>query len=232
MKLGDRPVRIAVAAAGLLPLAVGILDFARDGLGPEPVEEITHRSGEWALRMLLLSLCITPLRRIFGLTGLVPHRRTLGLLAFLYASLHFLTYLALDLEFRPGELAEDLRERPFIAVGFSALVLMTPLALTSTRGWIRRLGRRWRKLHWLVYPAVVLAAVHFVWSAKADWLEPAIYAGVAAALLATRLLPMLGRKRPNYATLPPARSAGDKASNARAKAPHANESSPAEGKTP
>ena len=232
MRLAERRVRIAVAAAGLLPLALGIFDFARDGLGPEPVEEITHRTGEWALRMLLLGLCITPLRRIFGLRGLLPHRRTLGLLAFLYASLHFLTYLALDLDFRPGELAEDIRERPFITVGFSALVLLTPLALTSTRGWMRRLGKRWQGLHRLVYPAVVLVAVHFVWSAKADWLEPAVYAAVAAALLGLRLFPALGRKRPNYATLPPARSAEGDPPDPRAKAPRQDEPCPAEGKTP
>ena len=232
MKLGDRPVRIAVAAAGLLPLALGVFDFARDGLGPEPVEEITHRTGEWALRMLLLCLCITPLRRIFGLRGLLPHRRTLGLLAFLYASLHFLTYLALDLDFRPGDLTEDIRERPFITLGFSALVLLVPLALTSTRGWMRRLGKRWQGLHRLVYPAVVLVAVHFVWSAKADWLEPGIYAAAAAALLSIRLFPALGRKRANYATLPPARSAAGDPAVPREEAPREDEPSPAEGTTP
>jgi len=232
VRLGDRPVRIAVAAAGLLPLAVGIFDFAHDGLGAEPVEEITHRTGGWALRMLLLSLCMTPLRRAFGAPGLLPHRRTFGLLAFLYASLHFITYLALDLDFRPGDLAEDIRERPFITVGFSTLLLLTPLALTSTRGWMRRLGKRWRKLHRLVYPAVTLAAVHFVWSAKADWLEAGIYAAVAAALLAVRLASTLGRKRSNYATLSPARASEKEGTGFATRRPPKGESIPPEGKTP
>jgi len=190
-----------VAAAGLIPLARGVFDFATGGLGPEPVEEITHRSGEWALRMLLLGLAVSPARHLLDARGLAPHRRTFGLLAFLYASLHFITYLALDLDFRLGDLAEDIRERPFITVGFGALVLLTPLALTSTRGWIRRLGKRWRRLHRGVYAAVTLAAIHFVWSAKADWLEPGLYAAVAAVLLGLRIPGAFGRKRFNYATL-------------------------------
>ena len=201
MKIGSRSARIALAVVGLIPLAQGIFDFATGGLGPEPVEEITHRTGEWALRMLLLGLAVSPARRLLDAPGLAPHRRTFGLLAFLYASLHFITYLALDLDFRLGDLAEDIRERPFITVGFSALVLLSPLALTSTRGWIRRLGKRWRQLHRGVYLAVTLAAIHFVWSAKADWLEPGIYAAVAAALLGLRIPGALGRKRANYATL-------------------------------
>jgi sulfoxide reductase heme-binding subunit YedZ len=201
VKIGSRSARIAVAAAGLIPLAHGVFDFATDGLGPEPVEEITHRTGQWALRMLLLGLAVSPARRLLDAPGLVPHRRTFGLLAFLYASLHFITYLALDLDFRLGGLAEDIWERPFITVGFSALVLLTPLALTSTRSWIRRLGKRWRRLHRGVYLAVTLAAIHFVWSAKADWLEPGIYAAIAAGLLGLRIPGALGRKRSNYATL-------------------------------
>ena len=190
-----------MAAAGLIPLARGVFDFATGGLGPEPVEEITHRTGEWALRMLLLGLAVSPARRLLNAPALVPHRRTFGLLAFLYASLHFITYLALDLDFRLGGLAEDIWERPFITVGFSAFVLLVPLALTSTQGWIRRLGKRWRRLHRGVYLAVALAAIHFVWSAKADWLEAGLYAAVAAALLGLRIPGALGRKRSNYATL-------------------------------
>jgi sulfoxide reductase heme-binding subunit YedZ len=156
--------------------------------------------------MLLLGLAVSPARHLLDARGLAPHRRTFGLLAFLYASLHFITYLALDLDFRLGGLAEDIRERPFITVGFGALVLLTPLALTSTRGWIRRLGKRWRQLHRGVYPAVTLAAIHFVWSAKADWLEPGLYAAVAAVLLGLRLPEAFGRKRFNYATLRRAKS--------------------------
>ncbi len=201
MKIGDRTVRVGVALAGLLPLAGLILAGASDDLGADPVETITHRTGEWALRFLLLGLCITPLRRLLDAPGLLPHRRTLGLLAFLYASLHFATYLALDLDFRIDRLGEDLAERPFIAVGFAALVLLAPLALTSSRRFMRRLGPNWRRLHRLVYPAIALTAIHFIWSAKADLLEPGLYAGVAAALLGIRGASALGRKRADYATL-------------------------------
>jgi len=206
VKLGSRPVRLGVAAGGLIPLAWGLFDLATDGLGAEPVEEITHRTGSWALRMLVLSLSITPLRKALGAPGLAPHRRTFGLLAFLYASLHFTTYLALDLDFRLGGLAEDIRERPFITVGFTAWVLLIPLALTSTRASIRRLGKRWQGLHRAVYPAAILVAIHFVWSAKADWLEPGIYAGVLAVLLGVRGVERFGQKRSNYATIRRARS--------------------------
>ena len=208
MNPSSRSARVAVAAAGLIPLAGLVLAFANDGLGPEPVEEITHRTGGWALRMLLLSLSVTPMRRAFGVPWLLPHRRTFGLLAFLYASLHFTTYLALDLDFRAGELAEDIRERPFMTVGFAALVLLTPLALTSSRGWMRRLGKRWRRLHRLAYPAVALGVIHFYWSAKADRLEPILYAGLAAALLVVRAAWAAGRKPSNYATLRRAKEPG------------------------
>jgi len=206
MRLGARPVRIAVAVAGLIPLASLAFDFANDRLGAEPVETITDRTGLWAFRMLLLSLAVSPLRKPLGAPWLLPHRRTFGLLAFLYAALHFATYLVFDLDLRLAPLAEDLMERPFIAVGFATLLLLLPLALTSTRRWMRGLGRRWQRLHRLVYLAVVLAAVHFLWSAKADLREPVLYAALAAGLLATRLIAASGRKARKYATLRRARS--------------------------
>jgi sulfoxide reductase heme-binding subunit YedZ len=205
VNLAGRPARVSVWALGLLPLLALLWDFALDGLGPEPVERITHHTGKWALRMLLLCLAVTPLRRGLGWRTLQPHRRTLGLLAFTYASLHFATYLVFDLDFRFGELAEDVQKRPYITVGFATLALLALLAVTSTRGWMRRLGRRWTKLHRGVYLAAVGAPVHFAWSVKADLAEPLVYASVAGVLLALRLRPLthrIGRSDANYATLP------------------------------
>jgi len=155
--------------------------------------------------MLLLSLAVTPLRRRLGWRWLQPHRRTFGLLCFGYACLHFATYLGFDLDFRFGELATDIAERPYITVGFSTLVVLAVLAATSTRGWMRRLGRRWTKLHRGVYAAAVGAVVHFAWSVKADLTEPIVYASVAALLLALRRWPRrrsVGQSDANYATLP------------------------------
>lgn len=158
-----------------------------DRLGANPVETITHTTGEWALRLLLASLAVTPLRRIFAWRQLAPYRRTLGLLAFFYACLHFATYLILDLALEPAALFEDVLERPFVSAGFAAFVLLVPLAATSTRGMTRRLGRRWKPLHRLVYGAGVCAVVHFLWLVKADLREPLIYASLVGLLLALRL---------------------------------------------
>jgi len=190
-----------VWVAGLVPLCVLVFDVATDGLGAEPVEEILHRTGGWALRLLLMSLAVTPLRRLMGWNALAPHRRTLGLLAFGYACLHLTTYLAFELEFDPAELEKSLVERPYITAGFTAFVLLLPLALTSTRRAQKRLGTRWQRLHRLVYLALTAASVHFLWAVKADLAEPLLYAGVAAMLLAARAYWHVRRNRRDYATL-------------------------------
>ncbi len=179
-------VQAAAVAAGLAPAAVMAGAALTVGLGANPVETLTHETGEWALRLLLASLAITPLRRL-GLTVLAPLRRTFGLLGFAYATAHFLIFLVLDLGLEPGLLIEEVAERPYVTAGFAAFVLLCPLALTSTRGWQRRLGRRWTRLHLLAYPAIVLALLHFLWLVKADLLEPAVYALVGGILLATRI---------------------------------------------
>lgn len=186
----QQAVRAVALLLGALPLATltGRFFFG-DGLGANPVEEITHTTGEFGLRFLLLSLAVTPLRRFLGWNWLAPERRTFGLLAFFYATLHFATYLALDLSFEFSLLAEDLSERPYIAVGFAALMTLVPLALTSTRASIKRLGKRWVTLHRLAYLAAVLAVLHFFWLVKADLLPPAIHAGILAVLLGSRALP-------------------------------------------
>jgi len=174
---------LVIAAAA--PLA-GLIVQAAGGELADPVEDITHLTGEWALRLLLACLAVTPLRRLFGWRGLAPFRRTLGLLAFGYALLHFATYVALDLGFDFATLAEDMGERLYITAGFAAFLLLLPLAITSTRGWQRRLGRRWLKLHRVVYAAGALAVLHFIWLVKADLREPLIYAALLAALLGAR----------------------------------------------
>ena len=178
----------ALVSAGLGPFALLGWEAVAGTLGANPVEEISHRTGIWTLRLLLLTLAVTPVRRWLRRPGLVRIRRTLGLLSFFYACLHFTTYVVLDLSLDVSALGEDLRERPYITAGFSAFVLLLPLALTSSRAAIRRLGRRWGQLHRLVYVAAIAAVVHFLWLGKADTREPLIYAGILAGLLALRLV--------------------------------------------
>jgi sulfoxide reductase heme-binding subunit YedZ len=190
---------VAVAIAGCVPAALIGSDIVFDRLGAEPVEEILHRTGKWALRLLLLSLAVTPLRKL--ISSVAPQRRTLGLLAFFYACLHLTTYLTFELEFDPSELRTSLIDRPYITAGFTAFVLLLPLALTSTRRAQKRLGRRWQRLHRLVYVALVAAIVHFLWAVKADLLEPLVYASIAASLLGLRVYWRIRQNRRDYATL-------------------------------
>jgi sulfoxide reductase heme-binding subunit YedZ len=195
----QRPVRVnralvhaTVVAGGLAPLAWLALGAARGALGANPVETITHATGAWALRLLLASLAVTPLRRVAPrLAALAPYRRTFGLLAFLYALLHAATFFALDLGFALARLAEEIAERPYVTLGFAALAALTPLAITSTRAWQRRLGRRWVALHRLAYAAGALGVAHFVWLVKKDLREPLVYAAVLAVLLGARAIEAL-----------------------------------------
>jgi sulfoxide reductase heme-binding subunit YedZ len=175
----------------LLPLAVMVLEvfgLAGLSLGANPVEELIHRCGKWGLKFLLITLAVTPLRRLTGKTWLLRFRRMLGLFAFFYILLHFLVYAGLDQGFGLAPILEDIAERPYITVGFTALVLLVPLALTSTNGMVRRLGSRWRKLHRLVYVIAILGVWHFYWQVKLDTLEALIYALILALLLGFRLV--------------------------------------------
>lgn len=165
------------------------------GLGANPIEAATHASGTWALRFLLATLAVTPLRRLAGWHAAVSYRRMLGLAAFGYATLHFSIWAVLDLGLEVGAIVEDVRERPFVTAGFTAFVLLLPLAITSTRGWMRRLGRNWVWLHRTVYIAAGSAIVHFLWLVKADLREPLVYAAVLGVLLAARLPGV--RRRPH-----------------------------------
>jgi sulfoxide reductase heme-binding subunit YedZ len=175
-------------AACLAPLAALVWAGFRGDLGANPVETITHETGQWALRLLLATLAVTPLRRLTGWNPLLRVRRMLGLFAFFYAVLHLATYLWLDQFFDWGAVLADVLDRPYITIGFAAFLLLVPLAATSTDAMVRRLGgRRWQRLHRLVYPAAGLAVLHFLWLVKADLREPLIYAGLLALLLAARL---------------------------------------------
>jgi methionine sulfoxide reductase heme-binding subunit len=157
-------------------------------LGVNPAETLQLDTGAWALRFLLATLAVTPVRRLTGWNRVIQYRRMLGLFAFFYASVHFLTYIVLDKYFAFGEMAADVAKRPFITAGFVALLAMVPLAVTSTKGWIRRLGRRWQSLHRLIYLSAIAAVVHFVWKVKVAIGEPIYYAAVLAALLGFRIL--------------------------------------------
>lgn len=158
-------------------------------LSANPIEDILHFLGLWGLILLLSTLAVTPLRRLTGANWLIKLRRPLGLFAFFYVCLHFTTYLWLDQWFEWEFIIEDITERPYIIVGFSAFLLLIPLAITSTRGWIRRMGRWWQRLHSLIYVAAALGVFHFLWLVKADTREPVIYGMVLIALLAARLRP-------------------------------------------
>lgn len=156
-------------------------------LGANPVEAVTHQTGDWALRMLLLTLALTPLRKLTGVGDFIRFRRMAGLFVYFYASCHFLIWFLADHGLDVFSMFEDVVERPYITLGFVAFLLLTPLALTSNRWSVRKLGRKWKRLHSLVYIIIILAVSHFLWLVKADYLEPVIYALIATILLITRL---------------------------------------------
>jgi sulfoxide reductase heme-binding subunit YedZ len=183
-----------VLVLGLVPLGALVGDAMQEQLGPNPVEAVIHRSGDWALRLLLLTLAVTPLRRMTGWGWLQRFRRMLGLLAFAYASLHAAAYLVLDRGLVGDEIVTDLLKRPYIAFGATAFLLLVPLAATSTRAAMRRLGRHWQRLHRLVYVAAALAVLHFLWLVKVDNLEPLVYGVVLGVLLLARRTRGVGRR--------------------------------------
>ena len=174
-------------AACLLPLVRLAILGASGGLGANPIEFITHSTGTWTLVGLLATLSVTPLRRLTGRAGLIRYRRMLGLFAFFYACLHFITYIWLDQFFDLAGIGKDIVKRPFITVGFAAFVLLIPLAATSNHAMMRRLGRHWQQLHRLIYPIAVLGVIHYVWLVKKDVTQPLLFGAVLALLLAMRL---------------------------------------------
>lgn len=180
------PNRIAIVVA-LLPV-VGLAGrFLIEGLGANPIEEITHTTGEWGLRLILLSLAVTPARRWLGLSWVAPLRRTFGLAGFGYACLHLATWAVLDLGLDAQAILEDLTERPYVMAGMAAFTALLPLAATSTRASMKRLGPRWTRLHRLAYAAAALGVLHHFWLIKADYRPAIVHATILAALLGARL---------------------------------------------
>ncbi|HEX6693394.1 MAG TPA: protein-methionine-sulfoxide reductase heme-binding subunit MsrQ [Longimicrobiales bacterium] len=190
-------LKAGVWAACLTPFGLLAYRAATGGLGANPIEFITHRTGFWCLTLLVVTLSITPVRRITGWNGLVRYRRLVGLFSFFYGLLHFLTYLVLDQFFDWSAIAADILKRPYITVGFTAFLILLLLALTSPRAAVRRLGRRWQTIHRLIYAAAGLAVLHFYWkrSAKNDIFDPLIFAALVAILLAARIPTWLKKRR-------------------------------------
>ena len=179
----------------LAPLGLLIWRGFNDGLTANPIEFITHTTGWWTLAFLMITLSVTPVRKVLDIPWLLRLRRMLGLYAFFYATLHFLTWLVVDQFFDWGAIVKDIIKRPYITVGFTAFLLLLPLAATSTNAMVRRLGAvRWQALHRLVYAIAVLGVVHFWWLVKKDIREPVAFAVVLAVLLGARLV-MVWRKR-------------------------------------
>lgn len=207
-----KPLLFALCLLPLAWLAAGILQWPGADLGANPVEKVQDTLGIWGLRLLLLTLAVTPLREMLHAPRLLAFRRMLGLFAFGYVALHFLWYLFVDQALDWRQLLADVAKRPYITLGFTALLLLVPLAWTSTNRAMRRMGRRWQKLHRLVYAVVILACVHFWWQVKADIREPLVYAAIAALLLGWRVQRYRRRRiaaaRPETVT-PGARREGD-----------------------
>ncbi len=183
-----RIAKALVFVIALIPVAQLVRGFLIGNLGANPAETIQLATGRWALKFLLTSLAVTPVRRLTGWNGIIQYRRMLGLFAFFYATLHFASYWAFDLSFAFGAMVGDILKRPFIALGFTAFLLLVPLALTSTKGWIRRLGKKWALLHRLVYLSAICAVIHFAWKVKVFTGDPVLYAAMLAVLLGFRVL--------------------------------------------
>jgi methionine sulfoxide reductase heme-binding subunit len=182
-----KPLLFLVCLLPFLRIVAGAFGIAGQALGVNPVEDILHSLGLWGLRFLVLTLLVTPLRDILGKPWLLSFRRMIGLYAFFYVLMHFLTWLILDQDFYLAGVLEDVAKRPFITLGFLAFLMLIPLAVTSTNGMMRRLGRRWKQLHRLVYPIAILGVWHFYWLVKADVREPLIYVVLVALLLGWRV---------------------------------------------
>lgn len=186
--LSSKWTKVAVFLICLIPLASLVNRALHGNLGANPVEFVQHATGDWTLRFLIFTLSITPLRKVLGVPELIRFRRMLGLFAFFYVCLHFLTYIGPDQSFDLGGMWKDVEKRRYITVGFLGFVLLIPLALTSTAGWIRRLGgRRWLILHRAIYITAICGVIHYYWLVKSDIRKPVFYGALVAVLLLWRL---------------------------------------------
>jgi len=199
---GVRQIRFvlkpAVFLLSLLPflwITAAVFELGGLSLGPNPVESLQDFLGIWGLRFILITLAVTPLRDLLGKPWPLAFRRMLGLFAFFYCALHFLTWLILDQSLDADAIVEDIFERPFITIGTAALLLLIPLAITSTAGWRRRLGPRWQQLHWLIYPTAILICWHYYWQVKLDTVDALVYTLICAALLGYRIYKRRAKKR-------------------------------------
>ncbi len=183
-------LQIVTHIGGLFPLAWLIWDYVNDSLTVNPIQDITFRTGKYALVLLILSLACTPISTVFGFRRVLRLRRALGLYAFMYVSLHFLIFVGLDYRFDWALLQGAIFEKRYALVGFAAFLILLPLAITSTQGWMRRLRRNWKRLHRMVYVAALLAIVHYVWLVKADIRKPLAYGSVVVLLLILRAPPV------------------------------------------
>lgn len=188
-------IKATVFVVCLLPLGLIFWDGFQGDLSADPIEEILHRTGIWSFRLLLITLLITPLRLLTGQVTFTRIRRMLGLFTFFYASLHLTTYLWLDIQFNWSQFLEDIIKRPYITVGMGAWFLMLPMALTSNKMMIRRLGKNWKRLHKSIYLVVILTSLHFIWLVKSDLNEPLIYASIGLSLLLFRLIKFIHGKK-------------------------------------
>lgn len=186
-------IKPVVFVAALVPAALLVRGAIQNDLGANPIEEITHQTGLWTLRFLMITLAVTPVRRITGWHAVIRLRRMLGLFGFFYVCLHFLTYIVLDRFFAFDTIVADVAKRPYITVGFTGFVLLIPLAATSTAGMIRRLGKRWQRLHRLIYVAAFCGVLHYLWLVKADLRDPRVYSITLAVLLGIRVVGELSR---------------------------------------
>jgi sulfoxide reductase heme-binding subunit YedZ len=194
--LTSKWTKVIVFLLCLIPLGGLVWRGFTNGLGANPVEFIQLTTGRWTLRFLVFTLCITPFRKVLSLPDLIRFRRMLGLFAFSYLCIHFLTYLVLDQSLDPAAIWKDIAKRPFITVGFLGFLLLLPMAITSTAGWIRRLGgRRWQMLHRAIYFAAVCGVIHYYWKVKSDVRLPVFYGALVAILLLWRLGDWFMRRR-------------------------------------
>jgi len=188
--------KVFVFLLSCVPLLVLIWRTFHHDLTANPVEFLQHQTGDWTLRFLIFTLCITPFRKVLNLPELIRFRRMLGLFAFFYVGLHFLTYLGPDQSFNFAGMLKDVVKRPFITVGFAAFVLLIPLAITSTAAWVRRLGgKRWQALHRSIYLCAILGVIHYYWLVKSDVREPLFYAFLVGILLLWRFTEWLTKRR-------------------------------------